>query len=820
MKSAKYLVQQLLIICCLLGSVQAQNLKIDSLKQLIADDLEASELMNIHLELADQYYYINKDTSTSYSMHVLTWAKANNDLIFQAKALKAMGNAHFVSGKLDQAMSYYNEALDLAHLASSLEVESSILVSKASLQVHMDKPDEAITSNKRNLEILRIIGDSIRVAETMLDLVDIYQPAGDYQASDEYLNQAEQVLLAAGDEGRFHLMTLYRIKGKAAANRGGNYAKGAEYLLKALRISEEYEQLNHQMAILAGLGSIYRNSGDFNLAEVTYRKLVKLHEENGINVNLHRAYQRLARTLKSQGKTSESIRFYRKSMDMAIVKKRMINATSTSAQLALMYLLEGVEDSAAYFHEYAKENFRNRNLEMGFASFLNHMGEYSLRTGNYEDAEKYYLRALNVGEKVDYGALEMTAAGLHRLYSEKGHFQKAYQYALLKNEVSDSVNSRDQIREIARLQSKFESDKEIARKQNEIVLLQVEQQNAELKMNFLAISIGLIIIIAFLTTRILLARKERKKKQMEEVARFKEAMTGMIAHDLKNPLGIILGSEPISDINKAMASQMLNLVENMLDVQKFEHTEIQLKLDAYYLNDIIGHAVEQVQYLLMDKNVQLDIQYEEEIIVEVDYDYMVRILVNFLTNAIKFSDKNGSIEVLVERNEDKVQVRIVDHGIGIAPEKVQHIFDEFSQLDARNSGNIGSTGLGLSFCKLALKAHGSEINVTSGLNEGASFDFQLRTTSQQPNERPLDTLVPIPKVYGSDEKKAILDHLPELRKLKIHEAFEIEQVLVEIKDQNKEGTNDWAEAVLNAAYTNNLAYFQELLDSVETPQAV
>jgi signal transduction histidine kinase len=116
-----------------------------------------------------------------------------------------------------------------------------------------------------------------------------------------------------------------------------------------------------------------------------------------------------------------------------------------------------------------------------------------------------------------------------------------------------------------------------------------------------------------------------------------------------------------------------------------------------------------------------------------DQAMLIRTLVNLLSNAIKFTPEGGTVTVSVRFDHagPSLQFSVIDTGEGIPPEAFGRIFEKFGQVDSRQGGRTMSTGLGLTFCKLAVEAHGGHIWVESALGEGSRFRFlSHRATSQ------------------------------------------------------------------------------------------
>lgn len=229
-------------------------------------------------------------------------------------------------------------------------------------------------------------------------------------------------------------------------------------------------------------------------------------------------------------------------------------------------------------------------------------------------------------------------------------------------------------------------------------------------------------------------KTEKAYQQLKKLEGFKGEFISMLAHDLKNPLVTILGysSGNVSDsnlqsINKS-GKTMLNLIENMLEVQKFENAEVKLKLNSYNLKNITTEATNQVKLQAAEKRIRILNNINPKYVVNIDKEIIERVFINLLTNAIKFSDTDSKIEISEKEeniDSDTVIIFVKDNGAGIPEALMSSIFTKFSQVEARDSGSIRSTGLGLTFCKMALEVHGGKIWVESEIEKGSTFFFTL-----------------------------------------------------------------------------------------------
>jgi len=218
-------------------------------------------------------------------------------------------------------------------------------------------------------------------------------------------------------------------------------------------------------------------------------------------------------------------------------------------------------------------------------------------------------------------------------------------------------------------------------------------------------------------------------------------LTRMIVHDLRNPLGSIMGSlqlihtafvehDETLPITKLLGVAMRSgqklylLIDSLLDLGRLEAGETELSKVSVNVDALVQEAAEQIQPLALSRRQELATHVAPGVNeVCADRDLILRVLTNLLDNAVKFTHRNGHIILGVERMKDEVLFTVTDDGIGIPPEYRQRIFERFARLG--NADGVKGTGLGLAFCKLAVEAHGGRIWVESEVDESSQFKFTL-----------------------------------------------------------------------------------------------
>ncbi|MDY7076118.1 MAG: HAMP domain-containing sensor histidine kinase [Chloroflexota bacterium] len=234
-----------------------------------------------------------------------------------------------------------------------------------------------------------------------------------------------------------------------------------------------------------------------------------------------------------------------------------------------------------------------------------------------------------------------------------------------------------------------------------------------------------------------------QKAQLEELLRLREELVAMIIHDLRNPLGAIstgLGllkrvtiAEPEAEyMTMVMATmgqsvrRMQRLVDALLDIARLEEGAMTLWLQSLDLGNLITEVITEELPLAEKREVVLESHLPESLsTVLADRDVLQRVLINLLDNALKFTPKGGHVWVEAQPCAETVQIKVIDTGPGIPSEERVRIFEKFTQVRGQVGERRGS-GLGLTFCQMAVEAHGGSIWVEDGPEgDGSCFVFTL-----------------------------------------------------------------------------------------------
>lgn len=230
-----------------------------------------------------------------------------------------------------------------------------------------------------------------------------------------------------------------------------------------------------------------------------------------------------------------------------------------------------------------------------------------------------------------------------------------------------------------------------------------------------------------------------------ELARLNEQknqLLGMAAHDLRNPLGVIMSyakfldhmaGAKLDDKERQFVTQiekssqfMLRLLEDLLDVSQIESGKLLLAVAPLDLAAAVASNVELNSVLAAAKNIAIELQRSAEPLwVDADPTKIEQVLNNLISNAVKYSHPGTTVRVTLEADAGEVTVRVRDQGQGIPEAEIGKLFQAFSKTTVKSTGGEKSTGLGLAITRRIVEGHGGRIGVESRVGDGSCFSFTL-----------------------------------------------------------------------------------------------
>jgi signal transduction histidine kinase len=590
--------------------------------------------------------------------------------------------------------------------------------------------------------------------------VDVYERLGlCYHGAAKYI-EAEKLYLKALDiskqnNDKLQIANLH-------LNLGALYTTVADYN-KALESNKTALDLYKSLGRLDDMSSCYMNMGNIYKELKQYPKAVEyinkanavfVKFENGIHYGTYEANLNLAEAYLSCGPSDLRTMGISKTKQMNLILKYLNEALRISKGMKAQDLIGDTHTKIGKFHDFqgnAKKALEQYSIALKIATseennyslaevYLS-LGSHYLEGKDFEKSKYYFEKSLSLSEaskllEFQKEALEKLSTANEQLGDYKAAYQNHQKYVLVKDQILD----QDKEKEITRKQLKIDFDiKEYDYK--------IKQEFDEKIKWILAIAstflLGLLVIIFFnqRKTKKLNVLISEQKTELEQLGKVKDKMFSLVSHDMRSPVNAlisfitILENKEISQEKlglyaaelKNQLTQTTNLMENMLNwaasqMQGYKPTLVDaniFKLSEDVLINMRQHAA------LKGITILNTIRKETE--ASVDTEMFALIIRNLVANAIKFSKKNGTVELYDLDENDQVVISVKDSGMGIAADKLSHINTYENALIESTAGtqNEKGTGIGIMLCKTFAKLINGKLIAESQPGNGSEFKLSL-----------------------------------------------------------------------------------------------
>ena len=235
-----------------------------------------------------------------------------------------------------------------------------------------------------------------------------------------------------------------------------------------------------------------------------------------------------------------------------------------------------------------------------------------------------------------------------------------------------------------------------------------------------------------------------KNQQLKKINAEKDKLLSIIAHDLRSPFNSFIGFtellteevqtlspaklEEIAKSMKESATNLYALLENLLEWSKTQREGTAFNPQKIKLHEEVCHCLELVGYPASKKNISFDINIPQKFDIMADRPMLDTIIRNLISNAIKFTRKNGKVEISAHEENSGILIRVKDNGIGMSNELIDRLFKIDNMANRLGTDGEPSTGLGLAICKELVEKHQGKIWATSQVNKGSVFYFFIPNT--------------------------------------------------------------------------------------------
>jgi len=382
----------------------------------------------------------------------------------------------------------------------------------------------------------------------------------------------------------------------------------------------------------------------------------------------------------------------------------------------------------------------NVYLEMGKAYYNLALEDKRTKTKNLNLSLKYSNKAINTFTEIKtFDKINDCNLELYKAYKETGNYKLALEYFEKYLKIKETVLNYENNIKLGELKTKREF--ELRDKKIEIQNLQIKSDTSKVYLLITIIITTLILLTIFLW--LYLSKRSRNKllskknKEISNANKQKDRFFSIIAHDLRGPFNGFLGltellaseidtmdKEEIQSSAAIMASSaknLENLLENLLEWSCMEQGLIPFTPQEINLYQTTIECILILQAAAEKKEIQIQNKIEDDTIVFADNHMLHTIIRNILSNAVKFTQKGGSITIQAEKDSKNTILSITDSGIGMNAKIVENIFKLNVKTNRNGTENEPSSGLGLILCKEFIEKHGGKIGVESGENKGTTF---------------------------------------------------------------------------------------------------
>ena len=238
--------------------------------------------------------------------------------------------------------------------------------------------------------------------------------------------------------------------------------------------------------------------------------------------------------------------------------------------------------------------------------------------------------------------------------------------------------------------------------------------------------------------------EEQSILALKKAEKYRREFLGNVSHELKTPIfniqgyihTLIDGALEDPNVNRKYLvrtsksiDRMISIIEDLEQLARLDSDELDLNLTEWDFIELVNELFEFFEIKSSEKNIKLSLDSNfDSFFVLADKEKINQVLVNLISNSIKYGKEGGSIIIKIEKKEKNSLIHVVDDGIGISSENILRVFERFYRVDKGRSRSQGGTGLGLAIVKHIIEAHEQKINISSQVNKGTAISFTLKNS--------------------------------------------------------------------------------------------
>jgi signal transduction histidine kinase len=453
---------------------------------------------------------------------------------------------------------------------------------------------------------------------------------------------------------------------------------------------------------------------------------------------------------------------------------------SIMSEIGVVYQMTDSLDKAEKYLNEAVTYYEKSKSSYRVANTLLHLAIVNRKRNNMVVAQNYLDKSLKlIKESGAFSILPDYYLELSNIEESKGNLKKSFDYFKKQQVLKDSLSKEQNLNDMNRMQEMYAIEKQNAEKavlKKEVELGEVKLMRNKIVTVGVIILLVVVVVFSFYLLRVInrwKAANEKLKEQQILINRTNETLQkqrdeleilanelkrlnsdkdrfmSILSHDLKSPFSTLLGlSEmlienirvfPVAELEdiavnlSKTARNTYKLLEDILLWTRAQSGKIPFKPQKLNFSDICNNALEILNPVANAKGITLNYEKADKIYLFADNDMIRTVLRNLVSNAIKFTDKNGSINIMAEGTGAELIVSVSDNGVGISPENLPKLFNNSEIITTPGTANETGTGFGLLLCKEFVEKHDGRIWAESEPGSGSKFKFSLPVFTENIN---------------------------------------------------------------------------------------
>ena len=747
-----------------IDSLQTQLKKSEARKKAIGsqaaplmDSAEANILDSLSME-----YWIKQPDSA------LIYAKQEKALSEKIGYKKGIGNSYIVfgvvsdlKGNLPLAMENFQHALMIFEEIRYKTGIAWVYNNMAVMYLDGNKYAEAIKCYTTSFKIWSEISHRKKAAETLREIGNIYHlNLADYSKAQEYYQRSVKIYESIGDKDGIAYVRYFM---GYAYWTTGNYP---EALTNGLRALKNYDELHSQLGTAMSyeiIGKVYDSQGNYKDAISNFKKEIEICRKIANRKRLIVAYCNLGEMYFHMGNYFDAM-----SNELTTLKYAEEAHDTNWIGISHIYLGDIYDKQSEYSmalsnYLFAIRIFEKANDKECLALAAIGAGIVFEKLGQLPEALKAESRGLSLALDINSRDDKRNACKELAVINVKlGNYKSAYENEVLYKQYYDSIYNKENEKKLTSLQMQYDFDKKEQAdsiqhaSENKINLLNLHKQVAYTRIGvagFILVVLLLFFVYRNYTNqRRATAEMAIARQRAEQSEKFKEQFLANMSHEIRTPMNAVMGmtnlvlDSPLNDKQRfylegvrKSGETLLRIINDILDLSKIEAGKMEMENIDFSMSEVLDQVKQTLQHKAEEKGLQLifDIDSQVPDVLMGDPVRLNQILMNLAGNAIKFTEK-GSVTIAIGSPKSEVRslkseagsaatlkFSVTDTGIGIPEDKLQSVFESFSQSRTSDTRRFGGTGLGLTISKQMVELMDGKISVESLEGSGTTFSFEI-----------------------------------------------------------------------------------------------